>query len=328
MSTATRVVDAFRPRIADWEYTWYTPAITAVAAVTIVLAMWLHGHLAAPDFASGGGGATGPGGSTPTQWYYGGGLAGLFAAEVAVLAAAYYSLQYLPEWLRDAILSHLSRLVLVYIGALIGAVAMGIGSPGVVFVSLGVLFVLMLVWSVAHHYRVAWIGMSVATVGVCAAIGAVGAFLGLGPLLALTVVVAIIDPLAVFATGYMVAFGSWAVRRGLPITVIIPSGWRLDLDRAVDPDEVVEAAGIGNGDLIIPAAVATAANTAGAVPLAGGVTLFGTVVAVGCCAGVAFAIGRAVGDDEGVQPGMPPITYGIVAGVAVGWLLEQVVVTA
>lgn len=323
----TGVASAYVPNVRRWRYQWHVPWFAAAAVLTIAVAGLVSAQVA-DLIALGGPGVTDPGsGPTPAsgdQWRIAGQGGLIIAVEIGLLMAGYAVYRRLPEWFREKLRENAAAAIALLVFMLIGHVS----TLPLVFVGVVWLFVGFMTYDVLQHYEVWWPVHNLFTIAFAGGIAGVLAQLGLGPVVALAVLLALLDPLAVKLSGYMLATARWGLASGIPIAVVLPEGWKVNIPAwATDECENEQDVKVlGNGDLLLPAGVAVAANAAGTVPVAPGVSLLGVAGIIGAVAGVTLTTGIHMRGTE-PAPAMPAIIVGLVPPVAAGWLLETTLAT-
>lgn len=323
------VASSYVPDVRRWRYQWYIPWFVAAVALTIGIGL---GTQAAYDgvFSFAAQQPADSSSTTPTtasgeQWRAAARGAAVITIEIGIIAGLYAVYRRLPDWLQKALQDSVVPAIALSLFILIGYAARIAEAPAnaVVFGLPAAFAGWLFFHRVLQHYGVFWPIHNLATVSLAGILAAVLAKLGLGPALGIVLLLAIIDPLAVHLSGYMVSTARWGLQHAAPIAVVVPGSGRVDISEFADGDwdggDDVKV--LGNGDLMLPAGVAIAANASGTVSLAPGLTLLGAAGVIGAIAGVALTTGIRHPDQE-AYPAMPAVVVALVPVVAAGWLLE------
>jgi presenilin-like A22 family membrane protease len=209
--------------------------------------------------------------------------------------------RYLPEWLQES----LSRAGRYAVAVTIGAYGVATGSFWVV-VGAGVGAILTA--AIADELDCWWLFNNALALGL-AIYFAAGTGIVLGPVIIGVGLVglAVYDYVFADRAEWMFSLAESAMRRKLPLLVVVPPTVQYDWDAFIDREHGDESGwGIGMADLLLPAAFAVSLVDAGGL-LAVGVTA-GTLLA---CVRVSWKL------EQGGGAGLPPLVTGALGGWAV-----------
>jgi len=208
--------------------------------------------------------------------------------------------RYLPEWLQEG----LRRAAKYTVGVGLGVYGVVTGS---LILVLGVGVVLILTATIADAFDVWWAVNNVLALGLAIYLAAnVGIVLGPVILGVGLVGLAAYDYLFADWADWMFGLAETAMRRKLPLLVIVPEQWQTDWETLIeDAGEEHDPVGwgIGMADLLLPAAFAVSLADSGGL------------LAVGVAAGTLLACVRVSWKlEQGGGAGLPPLVTGALGG--------------
>lgn len=320
----------------DWQFNRAAVGLMLAMVLTELVGLQVLSWMASSGGEMGGTGAVSTQYGDPSSPFTAGRLLVFWAVEIVILVGAYFLYKRLPEWICDALKEGVWDAVLFsIIGSLAASFAAGVSLAFALWfvLSIAVGWVLLtLILRALKQFDLLWVIWNLAAVMLAGYFGAALAkIVSLGPLLAILAVFVLLDPIGVTKLGVIQRFASFAGSARLPLFVLVPSGWRFDLELLDDMEENLVESGttvLGCGDLAFPMALAAAANRVASPTVTSVGALNITTTGAGTLAGAVLGVGILAGlvtDTERALPALPPIIAVTVVGGLAGYALGVII---
>lgn len=161
------------------------------------------------------------------------------------------------------------------------------------------------------------------------AVGLLGLTLGIRPVIALLVILAIYDLISVYGTKHMLTLAEGAMKGRLPVVLVVPLTLPYSLRTSDSDDDALAPDGalvIGLGDAVIPGMLATSAALYGPVEptVVGGLALSGPILGVIVGTMIGLVALFVIPEEGKAHPGLPFLVTGAIGGYLLGSLVVGV----